>query len=642
VEEVISEAKGTTDEVEKLCRMLVDGESATQIATFAGKILGTRIRIPRGYEKASGEDFERERQSFAYQFRENIWPIIRLAGVFAIVATVIGLLGYNFIARPLIARSLYREGVELVIADQYSLGNQTFERAWEVWEQPSWYYEYAEAFAAERQYSLAVEKYQELLFGRNADLRNLALEALVARDYAPIYLWNDPPKQGILDWADLESRVLGNYELADQILGLLTYADTNDYEGRIAQGDNFMRWAEREPSRYEDARLSYTRLIERYGQSDELLFRMLGYFIAVDNLNEVLVLKELFQSDRRAEINPVVYGDLAGYLIDKGLTDDVEDVLFRALEINGGIPELHYELARYYRLVNSRGSEERALNAAIDLLSSAEPFGADRRAKLIDAYTRRGENQYGAGFYLDAQESFTEAIDLYDQGRARRVLGPDPTLARVYAHLGDVFYYIARDFNGALRQYDRAEENGYRDSGVDYKQGYVHYRNAELNDALDEFLEAADDPSAYTNALIWATANTHFRRGNLYASEALYRELLDRVERARDRIRTLLVDEDTTHRSVIEYLFRAYNNLGVSLYELSEQNSDPARYSQALVAFTQSTELAENYQRDPATLSRSDAVDLAYLNQREALYPRPEFEMQIYNAIPEDLDDLLF
>jgi hypothetical protein len=114
------------------------------------------------------------------------------------------------------------------------------------------------------------------------------------------------------------------------------------------------------------------------------------------------------------------------------------------------------------------------------------------------------------------------------------------------------------------------------------------------------------------------------------------------VERERDSIRTLLVDEDSGHQSVIEYMFRGYNNLGVALYRLSEQTGDPTRFSEGLVYLTQSTELAENYQRDPQTLSRSDAVHLAFLNQREALYPRPEFEMRIYNDIPEDLDDLVF
>jgi tetratricopeptide (TPR) repeat protein len=383
-------------------------------------------------------------------------------------------------------------------------------------------------------------------------------------------------------------------------------------------------------------------LIEHYGQTDELLFRMMRYFIAVDNLQQVVTIKDAFQADPRAEINPVIYAELAGYLIDNDLIADVEDVIFRAFQVDRTVPELHYHLARYYRRLNAFGEEDLALETARDLLAAAQPFSADRRAKLIDTHTRIGENLYDAGNYLDAQESFTEAIALYDQGRERRILGPDPELARVYARLGDIFYYVGREYEQALVQFDRAEAAGYREPNHDYKQGYVHYRENRVDQALAEFRQAAEDPSAATNALLWATANTHFRRDNLFASEAYYRELIDRVERERDSIRTLLVDEDARHQSVIEYMFRGYNNLGVTLSELSEQTGDPAKYSQSLVYFTRSTELAENYRRDPATLSRSDSVDLAYLNQREALYPRPDYEMQIYIDIPEDLDDLVF
>ena len=206
-----------------------------------------------------------------------------------------------------------------------------------------------------------------------------------------------------------------------------------------------------------------------------------------------------------------------------------------------------------------------------------------------------------------------------------------------------MFYYIGREFEDALVQYDSAEQYGYDTSDQDYRQGFVHYRLDEVEDALTEFREAERDPAAVTNALLWAMANTHYRRQNYFASQAFYDELLDRVELQRDRIRTLLLDEDPTHQSIIEYLYKGYNNVGVALYRLSEQNPQDARlYSDSLVALTRSTELAENYQRDSDTLSRNEAVDLAFLNQRQALFPTPNYEMQIYNEIPEDLDDLLF
>jgi hypothetical protein len=642
-ERIVAESDGTTEQVEKLCRMLVDGKSPADIAAYVGKITGKQIRIPRGYEKQTGVAFEQERNSFAYQFRENIWPVLRLVGIALILITGLGIAGYNFVYRPLYARSLYTDGLEFIENDQYTLGNQTFGRAWAVWPDTRWYYEYAEAFIDERQYTLAQQKYEELLFGRTPEEREAANNALAAGNYEAIVRVREPEKQGILDYAALESEILGNYPRAEQLLQLILFDDVTDYEARLALGDNYMNWAAEEPARYEQARLAYARLMERFGQTDELLFRMLRYFIRTDNLEQALVLKEAFQNDPRAEIDPQIYAELAGYLIDQNQLADVEDVLFRVLDIDNTIPEVHYQLARYYREIQAVGEEQLALNTARTLLSELQPLPSRERGMLIDTHTRIGENQYAVGAYLDAQESFTEAITLFEEGLRRRVLEPTPVYARAYSRLGDIFYYVGREFRQALAQFDSAEQYGYDTPDQDYRQGFVHYRLGELEDALDEFREAEADPAALTNALLWALANTHHRRENYFAAQAFYGELLDRVEFQRDRIRTLLLDEDPTHRSVIEYLYKGYNNLGVALYRLSQQNPTDAQfYSDGLVALTRSTELAENYQRDPDTLARTEGVDLAFLNQREALFPTPQFEMQIYNDIPEDLDDLLF
>ena len=473
-------------------------------------------------------------------------------------------------------------------------------------------------------------------------MREIALEALAGRTYAPIVANHPLPKRGVLEFAELESRTLGNYERADRLINLLLFRDTNDYDARLALGDNSMRWAEDDPARYEDARLAYARLMEQYGQTDELLFRMLRYFIATDNLDEVLAIKTAFQNDPRAQINPEIYAELAGYLIDNDLLGDVEDVIFRAFEVDRTVPELHYHLARYYREISAFGEEELALDTARRLLADAQPFTAERRAMLVDTHTRMGENEYDAGNYLDAQEQFTRAIELYERGRERRILGPTrsspvPTPGSATSSTTWGGSTSGRSRSSTTRRPPATAariSTTNRDSSTTAADGS---RRRSPSSA-----RPPTTPSAETNALLWATANTHFRRDNLFASEAYYRELIDRVERERDSIRTSSSTRTREHQSVIEYLFRGYNNLGVALYELSEQDSDPDKYSQSLVYFTQSTELAENYQRDPATLSRSDAVDLAYLNQREALYPRPEYEMQIYNDIPEDLDDLVF
>ena len=55
-----------------------------------------------------------------------------------------------------------------------------------------------------------------------------------------------------------------NYSNADQIIRhhILDYA-VNDREGLLALGDVNLTWGETDPSRYEDARAAYARLLEK-------------------------------------------------------------------------------------------------------------------------------------------------------------------------------------------------------------------------------------------------------------------------------------------------------------------------------------------------------------------------------------------
>lgn len=642
VESIVTEAKGTTDQVEQLIRRLANGESPADIAAYAGKILGKQIRIPRGYEKRTGLEFEAERQGFAYQFRENILPILRLAAIIAVAVGILAVAGYHLIFRPLYGRSLYRDGIEFISQDQYTLGNQTFARAEKVWPSTKWFYTYAEAFVGERQYLLAAEKYEQLIFGMTEEERDFYNERLAAGEYFNIARVRSPEKRAILDYAHLESETLGDFERADRLLQLILVDNLNDYDARLAVGDNFMRWAETDPGKYEDAREAYATLMERHGQTDELLFRMLRYFIRTDNLQEVLTLRDLFQADTRLSVEADAYAEMAGYLIDQGQLDDIEEILFRALDADRFIPDIHYNLARFYRLIEAQGEEKLALATARRLLEATSPLTPRLRGMLVDTITRIGENDYDAEQYLEAQERFGEAIAVYEEGVRRRALGPDPKYARAYAHYGDILYYVGREYDDALRYFNRAEENGYDDPNQDYKQGFVLYRDDQLESALSEFREAAQDPSASTNALLWATGNTYYRRGNYFAAQAYYLELLERVRHQRDSIRTLLVDEDPAHQSVVMYLIRLNNNLGVTLNKLSAATGDPDLYAQGLIYLTESIEYSENYRRDPETLTRSSGVNLAYLNQRGILYPTPDYSLQIYTELPEDLDDLVF
>jgi tetratricopeptide (TPR) repeat protein len=402
-----------------------------------------------------------------------------------------------------------------------------------------------------------------------------------------------------------------------------------------------MRWAEEDFALYEQARLAYARLISEYGDTDELLFRMLRYFIRVDNEEEVLVLKDLFVNDPGADIVPEVYAELGGYLIDKDRIADVRQILFRALDEEPVLPEAHYHLARLFRELAEPRDERTALENAIRLFEFTDPVNPRSRALYVDSHTRFGEFFYDNEEFLQAETQFDRARELYEQSVERGVLEPEFRFGRIYNHLGNIAYYESLDYAIAEQRFNQAEANRYDTATLQYKQGYLDYRGRRFDEALDRFLAAAGPFSANEN-LNYATANTLYYRENYFAAQGYYMGLLERLQQRRSRIPTLLADEDPDHRSLLEYLIRVNTNLGVTLERLAQLNANPnsaaERRSEALVHLNRANELAVNFARDPETAVRGDTVNLAFLNQRKILYPESEFELQIYNEIPKDFD----
>ncbi|MDR1893163.1 MAG: hypothetical protein LBQ61_00525, partial [Spirochaetales bacterium] len=281
IEEQIGDKGLSGDGLVKILEALKAGESPKQLAALTGKIIGRRIEIPAQYQKFSGLQFEEQRSTFAYAFKHNIWPIMRV--VLAALAAL-GLLSYlvfHFIFTPLYANHLYRRGVTEIRRDEFETGNEYFNQASEKWRIKRWYYTYAEEYAAKLQYVMAEQKYTELL------------------KFYP----GDP--KGLLDFARLESEKLGKYPQAEALIKERLSQEPYDEEALLLAGDNYIRWGdELDPAMYEEARYHYALLIQRYGQKDPYLFRMLSYLIRTDNYDEVLRFKNAFQANSRAQIEP--------------------------------------------------------------------------------------------------------------------------------------------------------------------------------------------------------------------------------------------------------------------------------------------------------------------------------------------------
>lgn len=625
-EELIAEQAVAPDLMSSLVKALVRGAPAKETASLAGKILGRTITIPRGFEKRSGEALEAERSTFAYAFVHQFFPILRIFAFVAVVAASAVYLGFEFIYTPLRAESLYKAGYEQIAAGEYERANERFAQALSVQRKKRWFFTYAEAFRDRRQFIHAQGKYDELLRHFPRD------------------------KKGVLDYASMESTYLRNYAKADRLIrtGILDY-DVDDREGLLALGDVNLAWGDLDPGRYEEARIAFARLMEKYGRQDPFLERMLIYFMRTDNLAEVLSLQGHFMSSPRTKIGAFTLGEMGGYLLDKklqelrGVPDEnisriegLREVFDRAIRLDPALPESHYHLAKYFNRFGTSADERRTLERALNAFQDAPELSARRVGYRIDAHRRLALLLRDNREFITAEERLVAGISLYEDAVARRILARSEQFGRLYADLGDIEYFRGGDLAKALRQYQNARMNGWAPPEIRYRVGAAHYMRREWAEAVEAFFESSLE-LPLNRRLLFSLGNASYMRGNFHAAQGYYNRLLDMLEAERSRFPMLLPNDRPDHLELAERIMRARNNLGVVMEALAENTGNNGLRARALALYAESARAWDALTRNPVSMVRSASKNLAYLNTRNSLYPERGYEAQLYMEIDKDM-----
>ena len=250
-------------------RFVLEKDSLKKVVNKLEKIINRSIPIPRGFQRKSVEEYEKEKQTFKYWFMHRFLPVAVMSAIALILIFCISVLSWQFIYKPVTAESLYKTGYSYLESGRYETAVEKFNQAGEYKRKKKWYFSYARAFRAKKQFTAAEKMYLRLIYDFNND------------------------KQGGLEYADMLSTDLRNYEKAETVLRRRVLDQhVNDKDGMLALGDVYMNWADEDPAKYGDAVKIYSRLIELYGENDTFLLRMMRYFIRTDNLAEVLNLKD--------------------------------------------------------------------------------------------------------------------------------------------------------------------------------------------------------------------------------------------------------------------------------------------------------------------------------------------------------------
>ncbi|MCL2185206.1 MAG: tetratricopeptide repeat protein [Treponema sp.] len=641
-EEAIAEQVILPQQLSKLIRFLVTGAPVKETAALVEEITGKPIVIPKSFEKSTGAAFEAEQASFAYIFVHNFLPVFRLVAVIVALAASVAYLSYRFIYIPLKAESLYKRGYERIFAGEYQRANDLFHQGFTLHRNKKWFYAYAENFRDHRRYLLAEGKYDELL-------------RYYPRD-----------KKGVLDYADMQTNYLLNYDKANNLLQkeLLDYAP-NDMQGLLAAGDNFLAWADSDPERfgdrYEDARFSYARVLENYGWQAPVLERMLKYFIRTDNLKEVLELRVWFENDeKRRKMTTESLAELGGYLLDKQMEkpvgvpnpyiesiESVRVMLLKAIAEDRYLPESHYHLARYHKNLGNTYEERLTLENAIRAFDLAKKENVKRRLYRVDAHYRYSQLLVNNKEFFPAETQIVRGIELYEEYLTRNLIRGSPQLGQLYAAKGDLEFYTKTGdktaATTALNDYRNAERYGYTPPDMQYRMGAAYYQLEDWGNALT-YLFRASAETPYNRRMLYALGNAAYKRGDFYVAQGYFSRLLDILENQRIRLPVLMPNDSIEFLEVGERLMMARNNAGVVYEALAEQTGNREYRSRAMALYAESARAWDAITRNPVTMTRmrlseipgAPGINLGYLNANNALRPTSNYNPSIFTRIDRD------
>ena len=609
----------------EIVHLIVNDVSLKKIVNKLEGILDKSIPIPRGFDKKSYEEYEKEKRSFKYRFVNKILPVAILTTVALGFILSIFVLVWQFIYKPVVAEGFYKEGMTSIESGQYEKAIKRFDEAGTYKKKRKWYFKFANAFREKKQFLSAETIYERLLSDFNHD------------------------RQGGIEYADMLSTDLRNYEKAEKVLkrGVLDY-HINDQGSLLALGDVYLDWADEDSTKYEEAKKTYVSLINLYGPKDIFSGRMMRYFIRTDNLAEVLPLKNYFLNKKLPDEDLI---ELSGYLLEKryepkptdsenliGKIDDLRELLEKAIKKRPESPEANYNMGRFFLHNQKNEAAKDYLVNAINLYEDSIKMTPKRTIRQIDSMRLYGELIAGDKLYNEAQEIYAKALAKYEAYTAQKGIYPSPVIGKLYANYGDISYFIAGDYDEALDAYEHAVRELNNSPSIQYKMGYIHYQKENYSDAMKAMTLAYSEKPNDRN-LLYGFGNVLFKYTNYFAAQAYYERLMELLEAEKIRKGIIFPQTRVDHAEFVEDYMHTSNNLAVVLNRIAVQNGDSNKNGRAISLFGESTRAWDALNRNPETMIRAKTINLAYANIQNMVKPRSAFVPEIYSDIPKTLEN---
>ncbi|RKX75547.1 MAG: hypothetical protein DRP60_08640, partial [Spirochaetes bacterium] len=298
LEELLADERRSPEDLKPIIDALIVGETPKSLAARFKTLTKRKIDLPRSYEKRSGLALEARRDSLVYQLIREGWPVIRIVLLVISITWILGASIFMWVYRPLKAHQLYQLGLDAVKVDDVDKAKEYFYDAWDGW--PLFYSEdkdpdriadspivvkgwktdnewllYARAFRRRKQWDTAMQFYEG-------------------------YLSIKPGSKDVrLEYSRFLSGVLGKYQEAFNLIESAPVAGRLEWDRdyTLAAGDVLLDWAEDDPTKYEDARKRYAKVLELSRNDERAVLSMMRYHLRLKDSDEIERLLPIFDKE---------------------------------------------------------------------------------------------------------------------------------------------------------------------------------------------------------------------------------------------------------------------------------------------------------------------------------------------------------
>ncbi len=560
-----------------------------------------------------------------------------------------------WVYRPLMAERLYARGLDAIAVDDVDEAVMYFYDAWDGWP----------LFIPDEEGADRIADSPIVVKGWKNNNRWLDYAAALRRrkhwDAAEIfyegYLKVKPGSKEVrLEYSEFLSGVLGKYEEA---LDLLEEAPLRgrskwDRDYILAAGDVLLDWAEDDPTKYEEARNRYAKVLEISRNDERAILSMMRYHLRLADDEEIDRLLPIFDSEvpgrsDAPELAAEVFAGLGEYHLARGNAEDSRRFINLALAADPLAPEPPFVDAMYWRLVGEKQRELMAYRRTLVNLDGRESLSRGNLKMRILTLGGMGRIQATNKEYGKATASYSKALDLFEDARMRNQLGAAPAYGRLYLELGDIMYrgiqtggdlplslalkqesliegsdryfqllQAVQYYNEAEELFDRGGGGSRLPSDSLYRRAYARYVIGLDGALLDFHRVARQMPEDYEARM--ALATVLLDSGDYEASRSQYTRAIELLDDELHRTGGILnpLDRQSHTELLLRYVV-SWNNLGVGRARSAARGGGEDDYAAALSAFTMASEYLDEVYDDLTDLNSRGAVGMRDIEERRII-----------------------